>query len=304
MLNRPHWMLCKQVNCSGATVDTDIGPINIVPLNPASEFTFDVLEVRVVVGEGESCTVMCLTHSALSRIVTVVQPDSALDNGCSVPLMCGDALRVRWTWFYSFPLCCVYFWQSPTPVYADVCDDLFEVKKSVSSVLYLQGTFRSDLKNVVTDYPSPVVRIWIYLNVSHEIHGRHKELLTGPRRVRHVSHPCVLFDFSQTLLEEFKALFPDSYIHLGGDEFQLACWNHSSSVRAFAEHKGMTLSELHGWFEARVMSMVEPSHRRPIVWEETFETLPQSILNSTVVEVWNDLSVLHKVISLPQAMLV
>eukprot|EP00041_Stephanoeca_diplocostata_P032317 m.1032949 g.1032949 ORF g.1032949 m.1032949 type:complete len:1186 (+) comp24129_c0_seq8:123-3680(+) len=102
------------------------------------------------------------------------------------------------------------------------------------------------------------------------------------------------FDVLKTLLAEFRALFPDAFLHLGGDEFQLACWNHSDSVRAFAAHKNMTLGELHGWFEARVMHMVEPSHRRPIVWEETFATLPHSILNSTVVEVWNDLSIMQK----------
>jgi N-acetyl-beta-hexosaminidase len=41
------------------------------------------------------------------------------------------------------------------------------------------------------------------------------------------------------LLDEFSALFPDGFLHVGGDEFQMACWNASSDVTAYARLRGV-----------------------------------------------------------------
>ena len=32
------------------------------------------------------------------------------------------------------------------------------------------------------------------------------------------------YTFLSSLLEELKAVFPDAYLHLGGDEVSFACW--------------------------------------------------------------------------------
>jgi hexosaminidase len=43
----------------------------------------------------------------------------------------------------------------------------------------------------------------------------------------------VTYAVLETLLGEFAAAFPDEFVHLGGDEMQLACWEAEPHIKAF-----------------------------------------------------------------------
>uniref|UniRef100_A0A9J8A149 Beta-hexosaminidase n=1 Tax=Cyprinus carpio carpio TaxID=630221 RepID=A0A9J8A149_CYPCA len=43
------------------------------------------------------------------------------------------------------------------------------------------------------------------------------------------------YKFMASLLKEVKFVFPDSYVHLGGDEVSFACWQSNPNVRKFME---------------------------------------------------------------------
>uniref|UniRef100_A0A8C1PJ85 Beta-hexosaminidase n=1 Tax=Cyprinus carpio TaxID=7962 RepID=A0A8C1PJ85_CYPCA len=43
------------------------------------------------------------------------------------------------------------------------------------------------------------------------------------------------YKFMESLLKEVKFVFPDSYVHLGGDEVSFACWQSNPNVRKFME---------------------------------------------------------------------
>jgi len=81
-------------------------------------------------------------------------------------------------------------------------------------------------------------------------------------------------------------LFPESKIHAGGDEVDLACWASNPAIVAWATaagHKDMRAA--FAAFAGRAVAYVNDLGRDAIVWQESFEagaTLPPR----TEVEVW------------------
>ena len=51
------------------------------------------------------------------------------------------------------------------------------------------------------------------------------------------SNPAT-FTLIENLVEELVEIFPDEYIHFGGDEVQVPCYNSSEKIRAFMGTKG------------------------------------------------------------------
>jgi hypothetical protein len=46
------------------------------------------------------------------------------------------------------------------------------------------------------------------------------------------------FDMIEHLIQELVEIFPDEYLHFGGDEVNIPCYNSSAKIRAFMETKG------------------------------------------------------------------
>ena len=51
------------------------------------------------------------------------------------------------------------------------------------------------------------------------------------------SNPAT-FALVENLIEELVEIFPDKYVHLGGDEVQVPCYNSSTKIRAFMHSQG------------------------------------------------------------------
>uniref|UniRef100_A0A8C1YKQ0 Beta-hexosaminidase n=1 Tax=Cyprinus carpio TaxID=7962 RepID=A0A8C1YKQ0_CYPCA len=85
------------------------------------------------------------------------------------------------------------------------------------------------------------------------------------------------YKFMESLLKEVKFVFPDSYVHLGGDEVSFACWQSNPNVRKFMEKMGFgkDFTKLESFY----------MERTSIVWQDVFdyhERIPQD----TVLEIW------------------
>jgi hexosaminidase len=82
----------------------------------------------------------------------------------------------------------------------------------------------------------------------------------------------VALDTIQALLEELAAIFPDNFFHLGGDEVDQKCWQHTPSVQAWMASVGYnSTDQVYEYFVSHVDAMAIALDRSPIRWEEVWE---------------------------------
>ncbi|KAK9836128.1 hypothetical protein WJX81_003786 [Elliptochloris bilobata] len=74
------------------------------------------------------------------------------------------------------------------------------------------------------------------------------------------------------LLREAAGVFPDAYVHLGGDEVDLACWESNPAIKQWmAQHNMRNVRALLSMFEERVLSLAATAGRSYIVWQEVLD---------------------------------
>ncbi len=80
------------------------------------------------------------------------------------------------------------------------------------------------------------------------------------------------FAFIDNVLDEVMALFPSTYIHVGGDEAIKDQWEASPAVQAKMRELGITSENaLQGWFIGRIGQYLEKHGRKLIGWDEILE---------------------------------
>jgi hexosaminidase len=80
------------------------------------------------------------------------------------------------------------------------------------------------------------------------------------------------FTFLQNVLDEVMAIFPSTYIHVGGDEAAKDEWEHSKLVQAKMKSLGIDNEEkMQGWFVARIGDYLDQHGRRIIGWDEILD---------------------------------
>jgi hexosaminidase len=92
------------------------------------------------------------------------------------------------------------------------------------------------------------------------------------------------YAFLDRLLGEMTALFPDTYVHVGGDEVSDAAWSADEGVQAFMKANNIAgRVAMEAWFHARVRKMLEARGKRVIGWDEIAATpIPKDV----TVQVW------------------
>ncbi|XP_078541154.1 beta-hexosaminidase subunit alpha [Lissotriton helveticus] len=95
------------------------------------------------------------------------------------------------------------------------------------------------------------------------------------------------YHFMATFFKEVSMVFPDYYIHLGGDEVDFSCWKSNPNVQRFMEehHLGEDYAKLESFYIRRLLNMVGLFGRAAVVWQEVFDNKVQ-MSNDTVVHVW------------------
>jgi hexosaminidase len=106
------------------------------------------------------------------------------------------------------------------------------------------------------------------------------------------SNPKV-YDFIETLVGEFAQLFPDPFLHIGGDEVNPAQWQQSEAVQAYMqEHQLADSDALHTHFNQKLQQILAASDKRMMGWDEIFHPdLPKDIL----VQSWRGLDSLTEI---------
>jgi hexosaminidase len=93
--------------------------------------------------------------------------------------------------------------------------------------------------------------------------------------------------FFEGVLDEVMALFPSTYIHLGGDEAVKDQWKASPAVQARIRELGLKDEHaLQGWMVRRLEKKLAANGRRLIGWDEILET---DVPTSATIMSWRGL---------------
>ena len=78
--------------------------------------------------------------------------------------------------------------------------------------------------------------------------------------------------FMQGVLTEVMDLFPNRYIHIGGDEANINHWKQSEGIQALKRELGLKdEAELHSWFIKQMDSFLTRHGRRLVGWDEILQ---------------------------------
>jgi hexosaminidase len=89
-----------------------------------------------------------------------------------------------------------------------------------------------------------------------------------------------VYKFLDTFLGEMAALFPDEYLHIGGDENEGKQWDRNPAIQAFMQKKGIKNNhELQAYFNTRLLKILQKHGKKMIGWDEIFQPgLPKDIV--------------------------
>ncbi|CAH1779477.1 unnamed protein product [Owenia fusiformis] len=110
------------------------------------------------------------------------------------------------------------------------------------------------------------------------------------------------YTFIENFFKEYLELFPDSYIHLGGDEVPFSCWEHEPDIKIFMGQMGyMNSVEVWNYYENRLLKIISSLTTRravkstPIFWQEVLD-FRLYIPHTAVVEVWKSDVTIEKIL--------
>jgi hexosaminidase len=79
--------------------------------------------------------------------------------------------------------------------------------------------------------------------------------------------------FCTDVLDEVARIFPQSYVHVGGDECPTTEWKSSPHAQAIMRDERYTEeTQLQGWFNARIAEHLAQHQRRIVAWDDVLET--------------------------------
>ncbi|SDC68814.1 beta-N-acetylhexosaminidase [Williamwhitmania taraxaci] len=88
------------------------------------------------------------------------------------------------------------------------------------------------------------------------------------------------YRFLKKFFKEMCALFPDDYMHIGGDENNGLQWNENPKIQAFMKKNGIkNNNELQVYFNAKVLDIITKNGKKMMGWDEIFQpNLPKNIV--------------------------
>ncbi|XP_049721689.1 beta-hexosaminidase subunit beta [Elephas maximus indicus] len=95
------------------------------------------------------------------------------------------------------------------------------------------------------------------------------------------------YSFLYKFFQEISKVFPDQFIHLGGDEVEFHCWASNPKIQNFMKQKGFgtNYKKLQSFYIQKLMDIIAAVNKKSIVWQEVFDGSAK-LQPGTVVEVW------------------
>jgi hexosaminidase len=92
------------------------------------------------------------------------------------------------------------------------------------------------------------------------------------------------YRFIERFLTEMAGIFPDPYVHIGGDETESPEWKTDPKIQAFMrEHQLKDSAALQAYFNQRVLKILTGLHKHMVGWDEILNpALPKDV----VIQSW------------------
>lgn len=107
-----------------------------------------------------------------------------------------------------------------------------------------------------------------------------------------------VYDFLRKFFQEVVEVFPEYYVHLGGDEVGFECWQSNPTITEFMEqNKIKTYEGLEQFYIQKLVDIIKDLKAGSVVWQEVFVNGVQ-VPKDTVVHVWiegNDMALMNNV---------
>ena len=93
-----------------------------------------------------------------------------------------------------------------------------------------------------------------------------------------------VYKFLDTFIGEMASLFPDAYMHIGGDENEGKQWDRNPKIQAFMKKKGIKDNHaLQAYFNQRLLKILQKHKKRMVGWDEILQPeLPKDV----VIQSW------------------
>jgi hexosaminidase len=91
-----------------------------------------------------------------------------------------------------------------------------------------------------------------------------------------------------SLFKDASTLFPDTQIHIGGDEVISQCWKTEIQINDYKKKYDMNTRTLLQLFFNKVSDMLVSHHKNPIVWEDTVVAHDVYMPPNTIFQVWRN----------------
>jgi hexosaminidase len=93
-----------------------------------------------------------------------------------------------------------------------------------------------------------------------------------------------IYPFFDAFFKEMAALFPDPYMHIGGDEVEGHQWQANPAIQAFMKKRGLADNNaLQAYFNTRLLKILTKHGKKMVGWDEILQPgLPKDI----VIQSW------------------
>jgi hexosaminidase len=81
-----------------------------------------------------------------------------------------------------------------------------------------------------------------------------------------------VYKFLETFLGEMAALFPDDYLHIGGDENEGKQWDRNPAIQAYMKKNGIKDNHaLQAYFNTRLLKILQKNKKKMVGWDEILQ---------------------------------
>jgi len=94
-----------------------------------------------------------------------------------------------------------------------------------------------------------------------------------------------------------SGLFPDHFLHLGGDEVDTSCWSSTPAVANWLAKQDMTPDEGYAYFVKRAATIVRSQGHRPVQWSEVYDHFKTTLDKQTIVHIWKSVTNVTEVVA-------